>query len=62
MVNPKAAYTSRERVSIPWFGQPDYDAVIEVLRTCIPAGKEPKYEPVLCGDWYSAKLKSVYKT
>ena len=62
VVNPKAAYTARERVSIPWFGQPDYDALIEVLPSCIPAGEEPKYEPVLCGDWYSAKLKSVYET
>lgn len=50
---------TRERLSVAWFGVPAYDALIEVLPSCRPAGG-PAAEPVLCGDWYSARLRAAY--
>lgn len=37
--------TSSDRISLVYFNQPNLDETIEVLPTCIAAGKAPKYPP-----------------
>jgi isopenicillin N synthase-like dioxygenase len=61
VVNPTGPYARRERLSIVWFGLPDYDAVIRTLPSCVlPEGGASKYRPVVCGDWYSGKMRDAY--
>jgi len=61
VVNPALDFAHRERLSVAWYGQPDYDALIEVLPSCVAAGRRPSYPPVTCGDWYSRKMRSAYE-
>lgn len=51
VVNPPRdkALDSR-RISLIFFHQPNYDAVIECLPTCLPPGEEPRYAPISSGD------------
>ncbi len=60
VVNPVGDFVDRERLSIAWFGQPDYDSVIRPLPSCIPPAGPRDYPPIVCGDWYSAKLRGAY--
>jgi isopenicillin N synthase-like dioxygenase len=34
-----------DRQSIPFFYDPNYDAPVEVIETCLAEGKRPRYEP-----------------
>ena len=51
VVNPPRdlAHDSR-RISLVLFHQPNYDAMIECLPTCLPEGDAPRYEPISSGD------------
>jgi isopenicillin N synthase-like dioxygenase len=51
VVNPprSTAHDSR-RISLVLFHQPNYDAMIECLPSCVPEVGEPKYAPVSSGD------------
>jgi isopenicillin N synthase-like dioxygenase len=51
VVNPprEKAYDSR-RISLVFFHQPNYDALIECLPTCLLPGEEPKYAPITSGE------------
>lgn len=46
---PRAAATGNRRLSIPFFHQPNYDALIECLPTCCGPDAPPRYEPVTSG-------------
>jgi isopenicillin N synthase-like dioxygenase len=51
VVNPPAelAATSR-RQSIIFFHNPNYDALVECIPSCLEPGSEPKYAPITSGD------------
>jgi len=48
------------RQSIAHFCAPNYDAVVSALPNCVPAGEEPRFAPVVSGEWILAKLRSAY--
>lgn len=56
VVNPPSdlANTSR-RHSVVFFHQPNYDALIETLETCVSGDNPAKYEPVTYGDHWTSK-------
>ncbi|MEM9564094.1 MAG: 2-oxoglutarate and iron-dependent oxygenase domain-containing protein [Actinomycetota bacterium] len=47
---PRERADDADRVSIVFFHQPNYDAVIECLPTVLEPGEAPKYEPISSGD------------
>jgi len=52
VVNPpddKASGSRRQ--SIVFFHNPNYDAAIEAIGTCVPPGQSPKYPPTTSGDY-----------
>ncbi|MCX5495548.1 isopenicillin N synthase family oxygenase [Kaistia dalseonensis] len=52
--------SGRERYSQPFFFDPSMDEMIEVLPPCLPAGTEPKYAPVLYGDYLMERIDKNY--
>ncbi|MBN9151874.1 MAG: isopenicillin N synthase family oxygenase [Micrococcales bacterium] len=56
VVNPDAgSAVSTRRQSMPFFHNANYSALIECLPSCVPAGEQPKYEPVLAGPHLAGK-------
>jgi isopenicillin N synthase-like dioxygenase len=51
VVNPAQGDAHKGRLSIPFFLQPNFDAVIECLPSCCGAERPAKYEPVTSGEW-----------
>ena len=51
---------SRERFSIPFFFEPDYDAIVEPLPSCCDAQNPPKYEPCHFGEFIISKYSRSY--
>ncbi len=45
-----------QRMSLVFFHQPNYDAMIECLPTCVDEGSEPKYAPISSGDHLTSKF------
>jgi isopenicillin N synthase-like dioxygenase len=62
VINPPREQADRDRVSIPFFVNPNVDAVIECIPSCAPAGGQPKYAPVLAGDWVLGKVQKTLVT
>ncbi len=50
--------TGQERYSLPFFGIPDYDAVVACLPTCQNADNPAKYPPLKVGDFIKRKNSS----
>jgi isopenicillin N synthase-like dioxygenase len=50
---------STDRMSIPFFHQPNYDALIEVLPSCITPDRPARYEPVTSGDHIFGKIAKM---
>jgi len=46
---PRATAAGNRRLSIPFFHQPNYDALIECLPSCCGPANPPRYEPVTSG-------------
>lgn len=46
---PREAARGNRRLSVPFFHQPNYDALIECLPTCCGPGNPARYEPVTSG-------------
>lgn len=60
VVNPDAAVgstatASQRRQSMPFFHNANYSAIVEALPTCVPAGEQPRYEPVMAGPHLAGK-------
>ncbi|MEO5736968.1 MAG: 2-oxoglutarate and iron-dependent oxygenase domain-containing protein [Variovorax sp.] len=57
VVNPpfEAAGTNR-RQSLVFFHQPNYDAMVECLPSCLAPGEKPKYAPISSGDHLMSKF------
>ena len=53
--NPRAG-DATDRVSVAYFQQPNYDALIECIPTCLRSGDSPKYQPITSGDHRRLKL------
>lgn len=50
--------TGRERFSLPFFGIPDFDAVVTCLSTCRGPDNPPKYEPLHVGEFMRRKFST----
>jgi isopenicillin N synthase-like dioxygenase len=49
VVNPPVS-TGGRRLSIAFFHQPNYDALIECIPGCAAPGEAPRYAPITSGD------------
>ena len=52
---PEGSKPTRGRLSVAFFTQPNYDAVVECLPTCTDRDNPPKYEPVVSGKYRDLK-------
>ncbi len=52
--------SSKSRISIPYFVEPNYHTLIDCLPSCIAPGKVAKYPSVLSGEWITGKLNQTY--
>lgn len=50
----------RERLSIAFFLDPNPEATVACLPSCLPPGTEPHYPPVSAADYLAARLKATY--
>lgn len=50
---------SERRQALAFFQQPNWDARIEAIETCVPAGAAPLHAPVLAGPWLASKFDSA---
>jgi isopenicillin N synthase-like dioxygenase len=57
VVNPKGE--PKPRYSMPFFVHPHLDVVLEVLPSCVPAGEEPKYEPIPNDEFLTQRLREI---
>ncbi|MGW4096599.1 isopenicillin N synthase family dioxygenase [Mycobacterium sp. NPDC004974] len=57
VVNPQPGVTS-SRLSIPFFFQPNHDALVEPMAPLAGAGAAPA--PVIAGEWISAKMLQLF--
>ena len=53
------SHRKRDRISIPFFFQPTYTAEIKTIPTTLTEKKETSYEPVISGEWITAKSMSM---
>ncbi|MEX2453624.1 MAG: 2OG-Fe(II) oxygenase family protein [Rhodospirillaceae bacterium] len=54
---PEGSQPTRGRLSVGYFFQPNYDALIECIPTCTGPGKPPLYEPVWSGRYRELKYE-----
>ena len=52
---PEEAKGGSRRLSIVFFHQPNYDATVSCLPTCVEPGVAPRYAPITVSDYYSMK-------
>lgn len=57
VVNLPRERADADRVSIPFFHQPNFDAVIECIPTCVAPGEAPRHPPVTSGEWVRGKTR-----
>jgi isopenicillin N synthase-like dioxygenase len=62
VVNPPRSGEPSERYSIPYFHQPNFDALIECIPTCLAPGESPRYPPVTSGAHLLGKVSRMYAT
>ena len=55
VVVPEGEDASKDRVSVPYFFQPSFGAMIETIPTTVDADHPLHYEPVVAGEWITAK-------
>jgi isopenicillin N synthase-like dioxygenase len=48
--NPPPEQMHVRRISLPFFCQPNYDAVISALPSCFDSARPPKYPPITSGE------------
>jgi isopenicillin N synthase-like dioxygenase len=52
--------TGNERYSIPFFFDPSYHTHVECIPTCLPADRNPTYEPITWGDYLKMRFDKTY--
>jgi isopenicillin N synthase-like dioxygenase len=60
VVNPPSEARGSRRHSMVFFHQPNHDALIECLPTCLSPGERPKYPPVTSGAHLQDKLSKIH--
>ena len=50
----------RDRISVPFFFSPNFDAVIEPLEACCSPDNPPRYEPYCHGEFTAGKIQSSF--
>lgn len=53
---PRALSATNRRQSLVFFHQPNYDAMVECLPSCLEPGEVPRYAPVTSGDHLRTKF------
>ncbi|MEM9891840.1 MAG: 2-oxoglutarate and iron-dependent oxygenase domain-containing protein [Actinomycetota bacterium] len=53
---PRDRADDADRISLVFFHQPNYDAVIECLPTVLASGEQPRYEPMTSGEHLYSKF------
>jgi isopenicillin N synthase-like dioxygenase len=48
-----------DRLSLPFFHQPNYDAIVDVLPTCVSAENPAKYEAVTAGEHFTRLITAM---
>ena len=48
--------SGRERYSIAFFFDPDPDALVATIPSCVPQGETPRYPPILAADCLKLRL------
>lgn len=59
VVIPEGEDARRDRVSVPFFFQPSFGAIVETIPTTITSECPAHYEPVVAGEWITAKSMSM---
>lgn len=59
VVVPADEDASKDRVSVPYFFQPSFGAVIETIPTTVDDDHPRHYEPVVAGEWITAKSMAM---
>lgn len=59
VVAPPPEIARMPRLSIPYFHQPNYDAVISCIPSCASADNPPHHAPVTSGGWLEQKLRAT---
>ena len=57
---PTGSKRQIERVSIPFFHQPNWSAVIECLPSCQDSQHPPRHAPVTSGDYLLGKIQAAF--
>jgi isopenicillin N synthase-like dioxygenase len=52
--------SGRERYSMPFFFDPNWDALIEALPGTVPSGEAPKFAPVLAGPYLQSRFDDTF--
>ncbi|SMF17346.1 Isopenicillin N synthase [Tistlia consotensis] len=52
--------SGRERYSMPYFFDPNYDTWVETLPSCLAPGETPRHAPVLAGEWLAQRLTATF--
>ncbi|MDO6563664.1 2-oxoglutarate and iron-dependent oxygenase domain-containing protein [Amphritea sp. 1_MG-2023] len=52
--------SGRERYSMPFFVEPDFDTDVSCLENCSLPGTPPKYEPISAGEWMIYCFNNTY--
>ena len=52
--------SGRERYSIPFFFDPNWDAEINCLPNCVQPGTEPRFPPVLAGPYLQSRFDATF--
>ncbi|WP_375503123.1 isopenicillin N synthase family dioxygenase [uncultured Jatrophihabitans sp.] len=60
VANPPAGTGDNRRMSLVFFHQPNYDALIECIPTCLAPGEQPRYAPVTSGDHLVSKFAKTH--
>ncbi|WP_251020570.1 isopenicillin N synthase family oxygenase [Streptomyces sp. ISL-98] len=60
VVNPPREVSHRERYSMPFFHQPNFDTLIECIPTCATPENPPRHQSVLSGEYIMEKFRRAY--
>ena len=51
-----------ERFSIALFVDPNPDAMVSAIPSCVASGSTPRHPPILAGDYLAQRFASTYAT
>lgn len=56
VVNPRSESENKERISIPFFANPNPAAIVEPLATCVDPGAAPLFGPISSGEYRARRI------